>query len=65
MLGVSVVGFLFPQLIWCRLAAIRSSVKKLVQEDMVAWEEIYSEIMSRPSSKMHLQAQILKRKNLR
>jgi hypothetical protein len=55
MLVVSVVGFLFPQLIWWRLATIRRSVDKLVQEDAVAWEKLYSEIMSRPSSKMHLE----------
>jgi hypothetical protein len=55
MLVVSVVGFLFPQLIWWRLATIRRSVDKLVQEDTVSWEKLYSEIMSRPSSKMHLE----------
>ena len=55
MLVVSVVGFLFPQLIWWRLATIRRSVDKLVQLDTVSWEKLYSEIMSRPSSKMHLE----------
>jgi hypothetical protein len=60
MLGVSVIGLLFPQFIWWRLAAVRRSVKKLVQEDMVTWEKLYGEIMSHPCSKIHLQAQILR-----
>ncbi len=63
MLGVSVIGLLFPQLIWCRLAAIRRSVKKLVQEDIVTWEKLYYEIMSQPCSKIHLEEQILRRKS--
>jgi hypothetical protein len=61
-LGVSVVGLLIPQFIWCRLAAIRRAVKKLAQEDMVIWEQLYYEIMSRPCSKIHQQEQILRRK---
>ena len=60
MLGVSVIGLLFPPFIWWRLAAVRRSVKKLVQEDMVTWEKLYGEIMSHPCSKIHLQAQILR-----
>ena len=42
MLLISLVGFLFPQLIWWRLASIRRSVKKMANEDMVAWEQLYS-----------------------
>jgi hypothetical protein len=62
MLGVSVIGLFFPQFIWWRLAAVRRSVKKLVQEDMVTWEKLYDEITSYPCSKIHLQAQILRLK---
>jgi hypothetical protein len=42
MLLISVVGFLFPQFIWWRLASIRRSVKKMINEDVVVWEELYS-----------------------
>jgi hypothetical protein len=62
MLGVSVIGLLFPQFIWWRLAAVRRAVKKLVQEDMVTWEKLYDQVMSHPCSKIQLQAQILRRK---
>ena len=52
---ICLLGVLFPQYCWYRQRRIRKRVDDMIRQDIVVWEDLYTELMSRSESQHQLQ----------